>query len=52
MIDSSTMDADSNPQLRAGCRPRYLIVLNEIGFLYSHFWVLATAIQKAGWDVI
>jgi glycosyltransferase involved in cell wall biosynthesis len=52
MTDGRTIDADSNPQLSAGRRPRYLIVLNEIGFLYSHFWVLATAIQKAGWDVI
>jgi glycosyltransferase involved in cell wall biosynthesis len=52
MTDGRTIDADSNPQLSAVRRPRYLIVLNEIGFLYSHFWVLATAIQKAGWDVI
>jgi len=52
MTDGRTMDADSNPQLSAGRRPRYLIVLNEVGFLYSHFWVLATAIQEAGWDVI
>jgi glycosyltransferase involved in cell wall biosynthesis len=52
MTDGRTMDADSNPQLSVGRRSRYLIVLNEIGFLYSHFWVLATAIQEAGWDVI
>ena len=33
-------------------RPRYLIVINEIGFVYSHFWALATAIQDAGWEVV
>jgi glycosyltransferase involved in cell wall biosynthesis len=31
---------------------RYLIVLNDIGFLYSHFWTLAVEIQTAGWEVI
>jgi glycosyltransferase involved in cell wall biosynthesis len=31
---------------------RYLIVLNDIGFLYSHFWTLALAIQDAGWEVV
>lgn len=31
---------------------RYLIVLNDIGFLYSHFWTLATSIQQAGWEVV
>lgn len=43
-----------NTETRAGShrRPRYLMVMNEIGFLYSHFWALATAIQQAGWDVI
>jgi glycosyltransferase involved in cell wall biosynthesis len=30
---------------------RYLIVLNDIGFLYSHFWTLATTVQLAGWDI-
>lgn len=52
MIDSRAMVADSNPQPIVVSRPRYLIVLNEIGFLYSHFWVLATSIQREGWDVI
>jgi len=31
---------------------RYLIVLNDIGFLYSHFWALAVSIQSAGWEMI
>ena len=31
---------------------RYLIVINEIGFVYSHFWNLALRIQAAGWQVI
>lgn len=35
-----------------GQRPRYLIVINEIGFVYSHFWALVTAIRRAGWDVV
>ena len=33
-------------------RPSYLIVLNDIGFLYSHFWKLASAIQATGWEVV
>ena len=33
-------------------RMRYLIIINDIGFLYSHFWSLAVAIQNEGWDVI
>ncbi len=32
-------------------RKRYLIVINEIGFVYSHFWSLAQAIQNAGWEL-
>jgi glycosyltransferase involved in cell wall biosynthesis len=39
------------PQPRSGRRPRYLMVLNDIDFLYCHFWSLAIAIQNAGWDV-
>lgn len=34
-----------------GARPRYLFVINELGFIYSHFWALAVAIQDAGWEV-
>jgi len=30
---------------------RYLIVIKNTRFLYSHFWPLAVAIQEAGWDV-
>jgi len=34
-------------------RPRrYLMVMNELGFVYSHFWDLALGIQAAGWEVI
>jgi len=28
-----------------------LFVINELGFIYSHFWALALAIQEAGWEV-
>lgn len=31
---------------------RYLIVMNEVGFVYSHFWKLALGLQAAGWKVI
>ena len=31
---------------------RYLMVMNELGFVYSHFWDLAVGIQAAGWEVI
>jgi glycosyltransferase involved in cell wall biosynthesis len=30
---------------------RYLMVMNELGFVYSHFWNLALRIQAAGWQV-
>ena len=30
---------------------RYLFVVNELGFIYSHFWELARSIQNAGWEV-
>ncbi len=47
---------DSNSRIKGEGRMkrqlRYLIVLNDLGFLYSHFWTLALAIQGAGWDVI
>lgn len=35
-----------------GDRKRYLMVMNELGFVYSHFWDLALRIQEAGWQVI
>jgi glycosyltransferase involved in cell wall biosynthesis len=35
-----------------GQRRRYLFVINELGFIYSHFWHLALAIQEAGWEVV
>jgi glycosyltransferase involved in cell wall biosynthesis len=38
--------------LVSGRRPRYLMVMNEIGFLYCHFMGLANAIQEAGWEVV
>lgn len=38
--------------LRREARGKYLFVINELGFIYSHFWALARAIQKAGWEVI
>lgn len=31
--------------------PRYLVVINNLSFFYSHFWNLAIAIRRAGWDV-
>lgn len=31
---------------------RYLMVMNELGFVYSHFWDLALGIQAGGWEVI
>jgi len=37
---------------RTDRRLRYLIVINELGFIYSHFWALARAIQEAGWEVV
>ena len=30
---------------------RYLIVIKNLTFLYSHFWLLAQRIQRCGWDV-
>jgi glycosyltransferase involved in cell wall biosynthesis len=30
---------------------RYLMVMNELGFVYSHFWTLARGVQAAGWEV-
>jgi len=35
---------DSSPK-------RYLMVIKTVVFLYSHFWPMAEAVQKAGWDV-
>jgi glycosyltransferase involved in cell wall biosynthesis len=52
MIARREMIAENTPQPIVVSRQRYLIVLNEIGFLYSHFRALATAIQLEGWDVI
>lgn len=46
---SGTLLSCSND--RAGSSKRYLIVINEIGFVYSHFWRLALAIQDAGWEL-
>jgi glycosyltransferase involved in cell wall biosynthesis len=31
--------------------PRYLMVVKNLRFLYSHFWPLAEAVQRAGWEV-
>lgn len=31
---------------------RYLIVANEIGFIYRHFWGLVSAIRDQGWEVV
>jgi len=28
------------------------MVMNELGFLYTHFWDLALGIQAAGWEVL
>jgi len=34
------------------CRgKRYLLVIKNLTFLYSHFWLLAQRIQRCGWDV-
>lgn len=30
---------------------RYLMVVKNTRFLYSHFWPMAVAIQRAGWEV-
>lgn len=30
---------------------RYLLVIKNLTFLYSHFWHIAEAVQRAGWDV-
>ena len=43
---------DSEAGMSSCRRPRYLIVINEIGFVYSHYWALAVAVQEAGWEVI
>jgi glycosyltransferase involved in cell wall biosynthesis len=32
-------------------RRRYLIVIKNLTFLYSHFWSIAKAVQDAGWEV-
>lgn len=45
-------DVNNGEGMTTGIPKRYLMVLNEVGFLYSHFWALATAIQMAGWDVV
>ena len=42
---------DGANESRGGPR-RYLMVMNELGFLYTHFWDLALGIQAAGWEVI
>ena len=31
--------------------PRYLIIIKNLGFLYSHFWDLALSVRSAGWEV-
>jgi len=31
--------------------PRYLMVIKNLSFLYSHFWPMAEAVQRAGWEV-
>lgn len=43
---------DPNAGGTCGNRPRYLMVMNEVGFVYSHFWDLAVQIQASGWEVI
>jgi glycosyltransferase involved in cell wall biosynthesis len=50
--NTQTNVAISEGEKRLKSPKRYLFVLNEIGFLYSHFWSLASAIQQAGWDVM
>ncbi len=30
---------------------RYLLVIKNVSFLYSHFWFLAEAVRDAGWEV-
>jgi len=35
----------------SGRARRYLFVIKNVQFLYSHFWRLAEAIQSAGWEV-
>jgi glycosyltransferase involved in cell wall biosynthesis len=51
MMISDTVSDMSPQNLRSGRRPHYLIIINEVGFIYSHFWKLAMAIQEAGWEV-
>ncbi|HEX3663570.1 MAG TPA: glycosyltransferase family 4 protein [Acidobacteriaceae bacterium] len=40
------------PQLPGRGRPRYLFVINDVGFIYSHFWELALSIRDCGWEVV
>ena len=51
-MDFATKYANTGAGASSKRSMRYLIVLNDIGFLYSHFWTLATAIQRAGWEVV
>lgn len=32
-------------------RPSYLMVINDIAFVYSHFWRLVESVQNSGFDV-
>lgn len=57
-VSDTSPDSVAN-RLPGGCDPRdkrvrprrYLMVMNELGFVYSHFWDLALGIQAAGWKV-
>ena len=51
-IEHRKRNVDSEAGMSSCRRPRYLIVINEIGFVYSHYWALAVAVQEAGWEVI
>jgi glycosyltransferase involved in cell wall biosynthesis len=42
---------DENMAASAGHARRYLFVIKNVQFLYSHFWRIAEAIQAAGWEV-
>lgn len=33
-------------------RPIYLFLINDVGFIYSHFWELALSIRNSGWEVV
>jgi glycosyltransferase involved in cell wall biosynthesis len=50
VAEETNTDAEAGAALKQP--KRYLIVLNDVGFLYSHFWALAIAIQNAGWEVV